>query len=322
MNKNVENHQSILLENVCSMEYYKTGDEEPIQVLKDICLEVNQGEIWSLIGESAFELRLLLEIIANARPYQNGRCVLDQRGMMRKKRVILPHVYYIGSTSMLFDNMNVLEYLMFITAKQAGDVVDRQKAILDNLIAHKMGFISLSPIHDLSPDERVLATLMTALYTDSSIIVLNLARLQYSKRCIEAMKCICDTLKEQKRTLIFSAFDYMMVQELATHIAALKDGRICYKGSTKDFIDTWDHLSIVIEDDRLDEFTDILKNAFPNIDLHKRDRHVEIWDTMHDDTLYDKIFQLFTTKKKYPRKIYQHTNCVENAWEEIKLHDL
>lgn len=322
MNKEIENHQSVLLEHVYSMEYYKTEEEEPRQVLKDICLEINKGEIWSFIGESAFELRLLLEIIANARPYQNGRCVLDQRGMMRKKRVILPHVYYIGSTSMLFDNMNVLEYLMFITAKQKGDVVDRQKEILDNLIAHQMGFLSLSPIHDLSPDERVLATLTAAMYTDSSIIVLNLARLQYSNRCIQALNKICETIKEQKRTLIFSAFDYMMVQNLSTHIAVLKDSTICYKGHTNEFINAWDHLSIVIEDDRLDQFSLLLTDAFPTIDLHKKENRIEIWDSMHDEVLYDKIFQLFTVHKKYPKKIYQHTNCVENAWEEIKLHDL
>lgn len=323
MSDETKNLQSVLLDHVCSMEYYKVGeDEEPKQVLTDICLEINKGEIWSLIGGSAFELRLLLEIIANARPYQNGKCVLDQRGMMRKKRVILPHVYYIGSTNMLFDNMNVLEYLMFITAKQKGDVVERQKAILQNLLDHEMGYIALSAIHDLSPDERVVVTLMAAMYTESTIIVLNLARLTYSEKSLIALKRICETIKEQERTLIFSAFDYQMVEQLSTHIAVLKDGHLIFKGITQAFINTWDHLSIVIEDERTEELTNILQEAFANIDLHVKENRVEIWDPAHDLILYDKVFNILNDKKLYPYKIYQHTNCVENAWEEIKLHDL
>lgn len=323
MNKDIESLQSILLSHVCSMEYYQHKDEEePKQVLRDINLDVHQGEIYGIIGESAFELRLLLEIIANARPYQDGKCVLNQRGMMRQKRVILPHVYYIGSTNMLFDNMTTLEYLMFITAKEKGDVVERQKAILQNLLDHHMGFIALSPIHDLSSDERVVVTMMSALYTKSDIIILNLARLQYSEQTLIALSSICNTIREEKRTLLFSSFDYSMVEMLSTHIAALKNGHFIYKGETQDFITTWDHLSIVIEDERIQDIKNVLQETFTDIDIHEENERIEIWDEQHDQTLYEHIFECLQKKKVYPRKIYQHRNCVENAWKEIKCHDL
>lgn len=53
-----------------------------------------EGEVWAILGTSAFEVRLLLEIIANARPYKDGRCVLAQKGMMRKKEPSF-HMYII-----------------------------------------------------------------------------------------------------------------------------------------------------------------------------------------------------------------------------------
>lgn len=323
MHKPTESLQSILLEHVCSMEYYQTdGIIEPIQVLKDINLEVKQGEIYGIIGASAFELRLLLEIIANARPYQDGRCVLLQRGMMRQKRVILPHLYYIGSTNMLFDNMTTLEYLMFITAKQKGDVVERQQAILQNLLDHDMGFISLSPIHDLSPDERVIVTMMSALYTKSEIIILNLARLQYSEQTLSALEKICATIRKENKTLVFSAFDYSLVERISTHIAALKNGHFLYTGRTKDFIDAWDHLSIVLEDENIKTISDILQKKFETIELHEDGDILEIWDAEHDLKLYQKVFDCLQKNKVYPKKLYQHKNCVENAWKEIQHHDL
>lgn len=322
MSEEIKSTQSVLLDHVCSMEYYKRNDETPQQVLSDICLEINQGEVWGLVGESAFELRLLLEIIANARPYQDGKCVLNKRGMMRKKRIILPHLFYIGSTNMLFDNMNVLEYLMFITAKQKGDVVDRQKKIFQDLLDHEMGYISLSAIHDLSPDERAVVTLMTAMYTESTIIVLNLARLYYKESSIKAMASICNTIQKQKKTLIFSSFDYTLIEQISTHVAGLKQGKLAYQGTLDDFIQTWDHLSIVIEDTRLDEFKTILEAQFPQIVYHQKDSQLELWDETHNPNLYTQIFDYLSEQHFYPDKIYQHINCVENAWKELKEHDL
>ena len=83
--------QCVLMEHVGSMEYYQSPQQEPKQVFSDINFEALEGEVWAILGTSAFEVRLLLEIIANARPYKDGRCVLAQKGMMRKKRTILPH---------------------------------------------------------------------------------------------------------------------------------------------------------------------------------------------------------------------------------------
>ena len=56
--------------------------------------------------------------MANIRPYDRGKCVLIERGMMRSKRVILRHVFYIGSSEMLYNNMNVLEFLMISTNRK------------------------------------------------------------------------------------------------------------------------------------------------------------------------------------------------------------
>jgi ABC-2 type transport system ATP-binding protein len=39
-------------------------------------LLIKKAESWGVFGSSAFEIKLLLEIMANIRPYENGRCVL------------------------------------------------------------------------------------------------------------------------------------------------------------------------------------------------------------------------------------------------------
>ena len=184
--------QCVLMEHVGSMEYYQSPQQDPKQVFSDINFEALEGEVWAILGTSAFEVRLLLEIIANARPYKDGRCVLAQKGMMRKKRTILPHVYYIGSTNMLFTNMNVLEYLMYITAREQGDAAVRQKRILEKIMELNMGYVALSVIGNLTPSERSVVTLLVSLFTESKLIIWNLARLEYDERSLQAIAAICE----------------------------------------------------------------------------------------------------------------------------------
>lgn len=316
------NTQQIYLDHICSMEYYQRGEEEPQQVLKDICLDMAKGQIWAVLGNSAFELRLLMEIIANARPYKSGTCILAQRGMMRKKRGILPHVYYIGSTNMLFDNMKVLEYMMYITAKAEGDVIERQKAVFQFLLDHELGYLSLSNIKDITPSERAIITLVAALYTNSEIIVYNIARLQYDEMGLKALRSLCEEIKKQGRTLIFSTFDYRMAQTITTHVAALVDGEIRYQGTLVDFLETWDHLSVVIEDERIDNIVEIIKTAFPELDIHQEKQRIELWDASHDLHLYEHVMRILCAYHMYPQAIAQHHHCVENAWKEVCIHDL
>ena len=310
--------QSVLMEHVASMEYYQKGDERPIQVFQDLNFEALEGEVWAIIGNRAFEVRLLLEIIANARPYKDGRCVLNETGMMRKKRLILPHVYYIGSTNIMFQNMTVLEYLVFITAKEPGDADVRKQRIVKDLLDMNLGYLSSSEIATLSPQQKSVVELMASCYTESRLIIWNLARLYYDEKCILAIQMICQELQRQKRTLIFSSFDFRMVEACATHIAPLYDGRFLCNLTVNDFISTWDHLSAIIKDERAEEMETYLKKTCPQYEYRRKETTLEIWDQHHNFAAYDLICATLGKQYYYPKFIEQHPYCVENAWKEIR----
>ena len=65
MDQTKKRSQCVLMEHVGSMEYYQSPQQEPQQVFSDINFEALEGEVWAILGTSAFEVRLLLEIIAN-----------------------------------------------------------------------------------------------------------------------------------------------------------------------------------------------------------------------------------------------------------------
>ena len=120
---------------VTSSEMYRYPDGREEAVLRDITLDIKLGECWGVIGDEAFELELLMQIIANVRPYGSGRCSLVERGMMRRKRRILSHVFYISGGDTVPGNLNTLEYLMYVTASSKVPDRKRQASILEALLA-------------------------------------------------------------------------------------------------------------------------------------------------------------------------------------------
>lgn len=309
--------QTVWLKNVASMEYYQKGDEQPVQVFQDLNFEALEGEIWAIIGNKAFEVRLFLEIIANARPYKEGRCILNETGMMRKKRFILPHVYYIGSTNMMFENMTVFEYLMLMTAKEPGEFAERKQRITNDLLDMNLDELKTSVIQTLTPSQKSVVELMVAYYTESKLIIWNLARLYYDEKCILAIQMICQELQRQKRTLVFSSFDYHMVESCATHIAPLYDGRFLCNLTVNEFVQTWDHLCAVIKDERAEEMKVYLQEACPMYEYRRKEDVLEIWDSSHNFAGYEVICATLGKHYYYPKFIEQHPYCVENAWKEI-----
>ena len=306
----------VSLKDVCSMEYYQTPDGMT-QVLQDITLEARRKEVWSVIGGSVFEIRLLLEIISNARPYQKGKCVLRQIGMMRKKKVILPHLFYVGGTNTLFHNMNVLEYMMFITSKSKENVAVRQQRIFNELLDAGMDYLSLTPINVLNAQERSIVTLFAALYTKSDIIVWNLPRLYYSDAMLRSVLYLCEKIRRQQKVLLLSTQDYHLAQSISSHILFLQNGKVFYAGAKQAFVDQWDRLAFTVEDKDASRISGMVKETFPLCDCRLKGIKLEIWDPQGELAEEGVFFRFLSQKGLNPQKVIQNIPCVENAYQTV-----
>ena len=131
---------------ITSRETYLYPDGSRENVLRGLYLEVKRGECWGIIGDEPFEVELLMQIIGNVRPYASGRCVLVERGMMRQKRRILPHVFTISGGDTVPGNLNTLEYLMYVTAHFDVPDARRQADILEMLLAAELYHLTLVPM--------------------------------------------------------------------------------------------------------------------------------------------------------------------------------
>lgn len=314
----VNDRQMVYLKDICSQEYYEFKEEERKQVLINISMEGCRGESWALLGDVAFELRLLLEIIANARQYETGKCVLAQIGMMRKKKRILPHVFYIGSTNMLFERMSVLEYLKMINIKEKKNAFVLEKELLQGLLDAGLGYISLSMIGDLSAQERAMFTLYTALFIDSSIIIMNLARLPFDEKEIKCLAYISKKLRSQDKIFLFSTMYPNVAQACSSHLLAIYDNHSIYHGKTQDFVNAYDYQILHFEDEHLDVIQDIITLKFRNCECVRNGNCLDIFCREHRDWHRDQIVGVLHQYQQIPKVMVQSEPSLENAWKERK----
>lgn len=281
--------EAVHLEHVYSCEYYLHQDGSYDQVLKDINFIVHPGEVWEVAGISAFEQRLLLEIIANAKPYQKGRCILNERGMMRRKSTILPHVFYIGGSNMLLDGFTTIGYLLFLTARQSAqedvrllqmagvpptevvlpvDDRSRELALRRCLTSWGLHYLEDTLIDSMTASQRSILTLAVAVLGHSNIIIWNLPRMVYDEREVSAIRRICSLLAVQERTLVLASQDYRMTQTIATHVLLLHNGLQVACGPIGEFVECWDNSVIDVEDPDTERIREVLERRVPNLRCH------------------------------------------------------
>lgn len=314
---------AVLMKRLSSDEIIIKGNDDPKPVLRNIDLTIKRGEVWGFGGNSLFEIKLLLEIMANIKPYKDGKCVLLERGMMRLKRIILPHVFYIGTPSMIYNNMNVLEFLMFATAYQDSDLITRQEGILDFLIDIGLGNISLTCIKTLPREYKAIVILIAGFYSASDLIVFNLPEYNYTKTQINAIREIANQIRIQERTLVLSSKDSDLIEEVCSHMAFLIKGGIVYAGKVEDFRHTYDRIIMTIWDEKSPELCDILKEQLPQYDYILNKNRLIISDYLLDNSNYNEIYRKIIDAGFAPTQILINTKRVSNGCKELlKIYDI
>lgn len=313
----------LLMEGLSSREHYYIPGEAPRRILKDINLLMERAESWGIYGQSPLEIKLLLEIMANIIPYHDGRCILVERGMMRKKRVILDHIFYIGAATMPYDNMNVLEFLMFTTAKQGDNPVFRQKELFELLIAFGLDHISLSPIRLLTKEEKATITLLVAAYSDSVMIVFNLPHYTFDGVLFNAIGKISKLITAKKKTFIIGTLDSSLIEKTCSHTAYLRDGVIIYRGTVENLRLRYDNVLLTVEDKNASQMVALLNLLLPQHRFSLVNDHLLVCQDGATRSDPFPVYKQITEAGLAPQAIKINPKTVQNAYREIdRQYDL
>lgn len=326
-----ENEITIELDQVVSSENYVrvnplTKEEEYFPVLQDITMSLYEGQVLGISAKNPYETQTFCRIVGNIIPYYSGNCILGRRGMTQKKRVVLDHVFYIDVHSMVYDNMTVLEYLMFATEKSSHiNTVTRQEQIFESLIKIGLGHISLSLIKDLTPDEKILIELLTATYSKSKIIILELTRYEFTLNNIHVLKKLCDSNRKKNKTIVIGTKDAKLIGICCDYAAFILDGKLRYFGTVEELYKQADHVLYVLSHSSLKELYNQLLSTMPeyNYKINESENMIYVMKKFGGERNDALFFDKLSNNNIFPDNVKINRGRVQNSFEElIGLNDL
>jgi len=302
---------------LCSMEVYQYADGNHEPVLKNINLQIRRSECWGILGEEPFELELLAEIIGCVRPYGSGRVVLVERGMMRKKRRILPHVFYISNGDTVFPNMNTLEYLMFATAHQPSNAKQRQAAILRLLLDTGLYYLTLVPVKYLTQAQKAVICLIAASFSNALLVIFAIGQLNFDELLCVGMHGVVQAIIKRGGAILISTQDSDMVQAACTHAAFLNHGTICHSGTMEEMLSRFDKRVFTLESNRPKQLSDALAKVCPELTLQVHSSGIYVYDYRQEPITQQGMLQALLKTGETVESISSCQKKLRNAYREV-----
>ena len=202
-------------------------------------LEVNEGEFLAILGRSGEGKSVLLKQVIGLIKPDRGNVFIDGEDITKltgKKRQDFFHKCgYVFQFAALLDSLNVLENVG-ITLLENGKSLDEIK----NSVINKLRSVGLDlDVLDKYPDElsggmKKRVGLARTLMLSPKILIYDEPTTGLDPITVRLIhELIAKTHIEQKATSIVISHD-IEIFKYATHVAMLHEGKIVYKGPTKD----------------------------------------------------------------------------------------
>ncbi|MCE5344236.1 MAG: hypothetical protein LLF96_11730 [Eubacteriales bacterium] len=306
-----------------SKEVYAYPDGRKETVLRGINLEIRRGECWGIVSNEPFESELLLEIVGSVRPYGEGRCILVERGMMRRKRAILPHVFFISDGVSLPTNMNTLEYLMYVTSHSKLAAQPRQAVILKLLLSSNLYYLTLVPIKYLSRAEKAAVCLMTASLSGALLVIFSVAGLKFDERLSGGIRKLSDIITNRGGAMLIGSGDCDMVQTVCSHAAFLLDGELTHHGAVNEVMSYLDKRAFILRSRNPQRLATALQAAEPALDVRVYGEEVHLYDDRSEPITEAELLALLLHTGETVESLQKSTKTLGNAFKEVVSgHDL
>ena len=205
-----------------TIEIGKTYDH--YQVLADISLEVGWGQCYALFGPNGSGKTTLLRILATVHRPSSGRLVLAGYDGAREKIKVREAIFLIAHGSYLYEELNAVENIRFMTGLRGGRPDDRDiKRVLDRV---GIGAFSDLKTRHFSAGMKKRLSIATAMLIRPSILFMDEP---YSSLDEKGMKMVNDYLQERTReggTVFMTTHDRARTAEIADRAGVLTRGTL------------------------------------------------------------------------------------------------
>ena len=216
--------------------------EKGVDVLSGIDLQVERGEILSLIGPSGSGKSTLLRVIVGLLPPDSGRLEVDGTpvnfGDKRSLRELRGRCAIVFQQYNLFQNMSVMRNVTIaptkIKKRDAATVRGEAEALLEK--------VGLGDKRDAYPDElsggqQQRVAIARALALKPEILLLDEVTSALDPELVNEVLDAIRVLAGEGMTMVVVSHEMGFVREVSTRVAMMDEGRIVETGTPEEIFD-------------------------------------------------------------------------------------
>jgi polar amino acid transport system ATP-binding protein len=206
------------------------------EVLRDVSLSADRGEVLSLIGPSGSGKSTLLRVLIGLTPPTGGEVLIGGERVdyshRKSLKVLRGHMAIVFQQYNLFQNMNVLRNVTIAPIKIKKQVRSEAEEHARELL-RKVGMQDKADAYpdELSGGQQQRVAIARALATNPEILLLDEVT---SALDPERVKEVLDTIRaltHEGITLIIVSHEMAFVREVSTRVAMMDEGRIVEVGA-------------------------------------------------------------------------------------------
>jgi len=196
-----------------------------IPALRDVELEVGDGEILGIIGHNGAGKTTMLKILTGLIAPTAGTVEIMGMDLARDSQRIKKFIGYLPEESPLYENMSVLEYLMFFSEiyqmprKRAEEQIDRLLVALKLKERDKLA-------GELSKGMRRKVAIARTLLHDPRLLILDEPNAGLDPLTSFFIIDYLKTLKDEGKTIVLSAHNLFHVEYICDRVAILRNGEL------------------------------------------------------------------------------------------------
>jgi len=196
--------------------------------LRNITLQVNAGEFWTIVGPNGAGKTTLLKIIATLSHPTSGSIRIDGTLSTQNRPDIRSRIGFIGHQTFLYDNLTAAENLIFYARMYRLDNIRHRI----NTILEQVGLLNRKDdlVRTFSRGMQQRLSIGRALLTDPGVVLLDEPFSGLDQNAIESFVKLFTSLISPERIIIMTTHNLELALQLASHFVVLANGRIVEQG--------------------------------------------------------------------------------------------
>jgi len=201
------------------------------EVLKDVTLTADKGEVISLIGPSGSGKSTLLRVLIGLTPPTSGEIFVAGEkidyGNRKSVRALRDHMSIVFQQYNLFQNMNVMRNVTIAPVK----IKKRPKAEAEEAACALLDKVGMGDKHDAYPDQlsggqQQRVAIARALATNPEILLLDEVTSALDPERVNEVLDTIRALTDEGITMLIVSHEMSFVREVSTRVAMMDEGRI------------------------------------------------------------------------------------------------